>query len=46
MASFFYIYRPEGVNSKYRLIVFDDSKEAYAGERWHFILRELKGFGR
>jgi hypothetical protein len=29
MASFFHVYRPEGVNSKYRLIVFDDSKEAF-----------------
>ncbi|MGO4373466.1 tyrosine-type recombinase/integrase [Paenibacillus sp. MCAF20] len=29
MASFFHLYRPEGVNSKYRLIVFDDSKEAF-----------------
>lgn len=29
MASFFHVYRPEGVNSKYRLIVFDDSKETF-----------------
>jgi hypothetical protein len=29
MASFFHVYRPEGVNSKYRLIVFDESKEAF-----------------
>ncbi|CAM2773747.1 hypothetical protein PASE110613_00095 [Paenibacillus sediminis] len=29
MASFFHAYCPEGVNSKYRLIVFDDKKEAF-----------------
>ncbi|MBB6669314.1 hypothetical protein [Cohnella nanjingensis] len=29
MASFFHVYRPEGVNSKNRLIVFDESKEAF-----------------
>ncbi|WP_258881242.1 hypothetical protein [Paenibacillus sp. sptzw28] len=29
MASFFHVYCPEGVSSKYRLIVFDDSKEAF-----------------
>ena len=29
MASFFHVYCPEGVNSKYRLIVFDDTKEAF-----------------
>ncbi|MBE1445302.1 hypothetical protein [Paenibacillus sp. OAS669] len=46
MASFFHVYCPEGVNSKYHLIVFDDSKEAYVGERWHFILSDLKGFGQ
>jgi site-specific recombinase XerD len=29
MASFFHVFCPEGVNSKYRLIVFDDKKEAF-----------------
>lgn len=29
MASFFHVNCPEGVSSKYRLIVFDDSKEAF-----------------
>ncbi|MDF2650349.1 MAG: integrase [Paenibacillus sp.] len=29
MASFFHVYRPEGVISKYRLIGFDDAKEAF-----------------
>ena len=29
MASFFHTFCLEGVNSKYRLIVFDDSKEAF-----------------
>ncbi len=29
MAFFFHIYCPEGVESKYRLIVFDDAKEVF-----------------
>jgi hypothetical protein len=29
MASFFHAYCPEGVNSKDRLIVFDERKEAF-----------------
>jgi len=29
MASFFHVYRPEGVNSKYHLIVFEDTKEPF-----------------
>ncbi|MGG3308294.1 hypothetical protein ABER23_12770 [Paenibacillus lautus] len=29
MASFFHVNCPEEVSSKYRLIVFDDSKEAF-----------------
>jgi hypothetical protein len=29
MASFFHVFRPEGVNSKYRLIVFDVDGNAW-----------------
>jgi hypothetical protein len=29
MASFFHAFCPDGVNSKYELIVFDDSKEPF-----------------
>ena len=29
MASFFHVFCPEGVESKFRLIVFDESKEAF-----------------
>ncbi len=29
MASYFHVFCPKGVNSKYRLIVFDDTKEAF-----------------
>jgi site-specific recombinase XerD len=29
VASYFHVFCPEGVNSKYRLIVFDDTKESF-----------------
>lgn len=46
MASFFHAYCPEGVNSKYRLIVFDDKKEAvrqYLIEQMHCKIRGRDG---